>query len=323
MDRRALLGVLGMASLGASFGASFSGRASAAALAAATAPRSFDDEPLMKNPISLAQWSLHRHFGLGSPQERNPHPANPVDFPKIAKDDYGIARVEYVNQFYRTQIAQKGFAEDLRKRCDDLAVTSVLIMCDGEGLCGAEAESARATFASNHEKWLAMAKTLGCHAIRVNAIGEGDADAQVQRCADGLTKLLAVAKPFDLNVIVENHGGLSSDGEWVVRVMKQVNDPRCGTLPDFGNWRDASGVLHDPVKNTTCVLPFAKGVSAKSYDFNEKGDETLLDYPGLLKAVAASTYAGAIGIEYEGKRLSEPDGIRATKKILERFGCRA
>ena len=125
-------------------------------------------------------------------------------------------------------------------------------------------------------------------------------------------------------MIVENHGGLSSDGAWLVDVMKLVADrTSCGTLPDFGNWRDGSGKLIDPVRNVGLVAPYAKGMSAKSYDFDAKGNETLLDYPAILNVVAKSGYKGAIGIEYEGKRMSEHDGILATKAILERFGCRA
>ena len=139
--------------------------------------------------------------------------------------------------------------------------------------------------------------------------------------ADGLTKLLARAKPYGINVIVENHGGLSSDGSWVVGVMKAVNDPACGTLPDFGNWRDDKGVLQDPVKNVGLVAPFAKGCSAKSYDFDAAGNETLLDYPKLMEQVRAAKYTGPVGIEYEGKRMSEADGISATRKLLERLGC--
>ena len=130
-----------------------------------------------------------------------------------------------------------------------------------------------------------------------------------------------MALPYGLGVIVENHGGLSSDGAWVVGVMKAVNDPMCGTLPDFGNWRDGSGVLHDPVRNVGLVTPYAKGMSAKSYDFNAAGDETVLDYPKIMEQVHAAKYTGAIGIEYEGKRLGEAEGIVATKKLLERLGC--
>jgi sugar phosphate isomerase/epimerase len=286
--------------------------APAAGSVAATAARA-------KNPISLAQWSLHRRFGLCRPDERPSVLADPLDFGKIARDEFGITRLELVNSFYRPKIGEKGFAETLRKRFDGDGVESLLIMCDGEGLCGAADESARREFAANHAKWMELAKSLGCHSIRVNAIGEGTADEQAKRCADGLAKLVAAAKPFGLSVIVENHGGLSSDGNWLVGVIKAVNDPACGTLPDFGNWRDGGGTLVDPVRNVGLVMPFAKGVSAKSYDFDKDGNETLLDYPKLIEAVKKAGYTGAIGIEYEGKKLSEAEGIRATKALLERL----
>ena len=311
MDRRDALGILGLASLGGLVSHAL-GQSAAPAAATVTAPPA-------KNPISLAQWSLHRRFGLCKPEERPSVVADPMDFGKFAREEFGITRLELVNSFYRPRIAEKGFATALRKRFDDDGVQSLLIMCDGEGLCGSAEESARKEFAANHEKWLELAKALGCHSIRVNAIGEGTADEQAKRCADGLVKLVAAAKTYGLQVIVENHGGLSSDGSWVVGVIKAVNDPACGTLPDFGNWRDGSGTLVDPVRNVGLVVPFAKGVSAKSYDFDDKGNETLLDYPKLIEVVKKSGYTGAIGIEYEGKRLSEPDGIRATKALLERL----
>jgi sugar phosphate isomerase/epimerase len=244
-----------------------------------------------------------------------------MDFAKFTKTEFGISRVEYVNSFYRPRIAEKTLAAELKKRADDHGVSSVLIMCDGEGICGPADEKGRVQFAENHRKWLELAKALGCHSIRVNAIGEGTKDEQAKRCADGLAKLAAAAKPFGLGVIVENHGGLSSDGSWLAGVIKSVNDPAVGTLPDFGNWRDEKGVLHDPVKNVGFVAPFAKGCSAKSYDFDASGNETLLDYPKLIEQMRAVKYAGAIGIEYEGKKLSESDGINATRKLLERLGC--
>jgi len=273
------------------------------------------------NPISLAQWSLHRRFGLCKPQERPAKVDDPMDFAKISKSEFGISRLEYVNSFYRPRIGAKTLAAELKKRADDLGVTSLLIMCDGEGICGGADEKAREQFAENHTKWLELAKALGCHSIRVNAIGEGTKDEQAQRCSDGLAKLAATARPFGLSVIVENHGGLSSDGAWLAAVIKGVNDPSVGTLPDFGNWRDDKGVLQDPVKNVGLVAPFAKGCSAKSYDFDAAGNETLLDYPKLVEQMRAAKYAGAIGIEYEGKKMSESDGIVATRKLLERLGC--
>ena len=313
MNRRDILQLFGLASL-----AAVTPRTIASLT---TEPPAVNATP--KNPISLAQWSLHRRFGLCKPEERPAQVADPMDFAKFAKEEFGISRVEYVNSFYRPRIGEKTLAAEMKKRADDLGVKSVLIMCDGEGIAGAADEKARAEFAENHIKWIELAKALGCHSIRVNAIGEGNADEQTKRCADGLTKLLARAKPYGINVIVENHGGLSSEGSWVVGVMKAVNDPACGTLPDFGNWRDANGVQHDPVKNVGLVVPYAKGVSAKSYDFDANGNETTLDYPKIMEHVRNAKYAGAVGIEYEGKRLSEPDGIRASKKLLERLGCEA
>ncbi len=273
------------------------------------------------NPISLAQWSLHRTFGLCEPEEKPSVVLDAMDFAKISKEQYGISRIEYVNQFYRARADDATLASELRKRADDVGVASVLIMCDGEGLSGAAEASARKEFAANHSKWCALAAALGCTAIRVNARGEGSAEEQIDRCADGLTQLLAIAKPFGLKVIVENHGGLSSDGAWVVKLMETVRDPNCGTLPDFGNWRDEQGVLHDPVVNTRLVMPYAKGCSAKSYGFDAEGNETLLNYPKLLEIVRTSAYTGPVGIEYEGKRLSESEGILATKKLLVRLGC--
>ena len=310
MHRRDALQFLGLASLAAM-------TPPALAAIGSTAPRA---DPI-RNPISLAQWSLHRRFGLCKPEERPTKVDDPMDFAKITKSEFGLSRVEYVNSFYRPRIGETTLAAELKKRADDLGVTSLLIMCDGEGICGGADEKARAQFAENHKKWLELAKALGCHSIRVNAIGEGTKEEQAQRCRDGLSKLVAAAKPFGLNVIVENHGGLSSDGAWLAGVIKGVNDPAVGTLPDFGNWRDGGGVLQDPVKNVGLVAPFAKGCSAKSYHFDAAGNETLLDYPKLLEQMRAAKYDGAIGIEYEGKKMSETDGILATKKLLERLGC--
>ena len=317
MDRRHALGLLGIASLGGLVSQTLAQSALPPASSTESSPAA--KAATVKNPISLAQWSLHRRFGRGRPEERVAATASPMDFARIAREEFGISRVELVNSFYRDRMGEAGFAAELRKRADDAGVETLLIMCDGEGLCGAAEESARAAFAAHHVKWIELAKALGCHSIRVNAIGEGTPDEQVKRCADGLSKLVVVAKPFGLNVIVENHGGLSSDGNWLVWVIKAVNDPACGTLPDFGNWRDAAGALIDPVRNIELVMPFAKAVSAKSYDFDKDGNETLLDYPRLIAAVKAHGFTGAIGIEYEGKRLSEADGIRATKVLIERL----
>jgi sugar phosphate isomerase/epimerase len=171
----------------------------------------------------------------------------------------------------------------------------------------------------NHYKWVEAAEFLGCHSVRVNAHSGGSFDEQRDRAADGLRRLSEFAAPHRLNVIVENHGGLSSDGTWLAAVMKQVNHARCGTLPDFGNFDLGGGKRYDRYRGVEEMMPFARAVSAKSHDFDERGDETGTDYRRMLKLVLTAGYHGHLGIEYEGGRLSEPDGIRATKALLERI----
>jgi sugar phosphate isomerase/epimerase len=255
--------------------------------------------------ISLAQWSLHRAF-----REKK---ADPLLFAKLAKADYGITAVEYVNQFYKDKKKDEQYLKDLKKVADDEGVVSVLIMCDGEGALGDADEKKRATAVDNHKRWVEWAKFLGCHSIRVNAQSSGKPEEQLDRAADGLGKLTDFGDTMGIGVIVENHGGLSSNGEWLANVMKKVNKKGCGTLPDFGNFGG-----YDRYKGVDELMPFAKGVSAKSHDFDDKGNETKTDYRKMMDIVVKKhKYSGFVGVEYEGGKLSEPDGIKATKKLLE------
>lgn len=248
--------------------------------------------------ISLAQWSLHRTLFAG----RLDH----LDFPKAAKQEFGIDAVEYVNVFWRKK-SDPEYNRELRNRCDDLGVRSVLIMCDGEGALGDPDEARRRQAVENHRKWLDAAAALGCHSIRVNAHSGGTYDEQRDRAADGLRKLCELADPMGLYVIVENHGGLSSNGAWLAAVMKQVGHRRAGTLPDFGNFRVSDREVYDRYRGTAELMPFARGVSAKSYDFDDAGDETTIDYRRMMKIVLDAGYSGHVGVEYEGGRLSEAD----------------
>lgn len=266
-------------------------------------------EPPFK--ISLAEWSLHR--ALQKKQLTN------LDFPKAAKSDYGIDAVEYVNQFFKDKANDKEYLTELKKRCDDLGVRSVLIMCDGEGALGDADTNRRMKAVENHYRWVEAAKFLGCHSIRVNAQSSGTYDEQMERAADGLHKLCDFGAKHDINVIVENHGGLSSNGAWLAATIKKADHPRCGTLPDFGNFRVSQKEEYDRYKGVAELMPFAKGVSAKSYDFDESGNEKTIDYPKMMKIVLGAGYHGYMGIEYEGGRLSEPEGIKATKRLLERI----
>jgi sugar phosphate isomerase/epimerase len=260
-------------------------------------------QPLFK--ISLAEWSLHR--ALFGKKMTN------LDFPRVAKKDYGIDAVEYVNQFFKDRAKDEKYLKELKQVCDDNGVKSVLIMCDGEGALGDADDAKRQKAVENHYRWVEAAKFLGCHSIRVNAYSSGSYEEQIKRVADGLRKLCEFADRHDINVIVENHGGLSSNGAWLVAVMKKVDHKRVGTLPDFGNFGK-----YDRYKGVKEMMTYAKGVSAKSHDFDDMGNEKHTDYRKMLAIVLDAGYRGHLGIEYEGRSLSEPDGIRATKKLLEK-----
>ena len=280
-------------------------------LAAIAAPSAFAAQtkaPLFK--ISLAQWSLHKAFFAKK--------LDAMKFASIAKDDYGILAVEYVNQFYKDKKKDDGYLKDLKKVADDNGVTSVLIMCDGEGALGDADATKRSQAVDNHKRWVEWAKFLGCHSIRVNAQSSGTYDEQIERAADGLRKLTEFGATHKIHVIVENHGGLSSNGEWLAKVMKTVDLPGCGTLPDFGNFNLGNGKEYDRYKGVDELMPFAKGVSAKTHDFDDKGNETHTDYRKMMDIVVKKhKYNGFVGIEYEGGKIGEPEGIKVTKKLLE------
>jgi sugar phosphate isomerase/epimerase len=191
-------------------------------------------------------------------------------------------------------------------------------MIDGEGALGDPDEAKRTQAVENHYRWIDAAKFLGCRMIRVNAQSRGTAEEQMKLAADGLRRLTEYGAKAKIAVVVENHGGLSSNGQWLAGVMKQVNHPNCGTLPDFGNFRISKDEQYDRYKGVTELMPFAKAVSAKTHDFDEAGNETEIDYLKMMKIVAAAGYKGWVGIEYEGNKLGEMDGIRATKKLLEK-----
>lgn len=269
-------------------------------------------------PISLAQWSLHRQLRAGT--------VDALDFPALARHRFGLAAVEHVNQFYSPRMSGRpmpaDWATQLRKRADDAGVKSLLIMCDGEGRLGDPDPAARTQAVENHRPWLEAATTLGCHSIRVNAASEGSPDEQRRLASDGLGRLADLAKPLGLNVIVENHGGISSDGLWLAATLRSAGRDNLGSLPDFGNFRLSETRSSDRYRGVEAMLPLARGVSAKSYDFDAEGAETTIDYPRMMALVAASGYRGHLGVEYEGDRLSEDEGVRATIRLLERLGCR-
>ncbi len=259
--------------------------------------------------ISLAEWSLHKALFAGT--------LSADDFPRVAKHDFGIDAIEHVSVFLKDHVHDERRLASLRRRADDLGVASLLIMVDGEGALGDADAAARAAAIENHVKWLHAAHVLGCHSIRVNAYGSGTPEEHAAQAADSLHRLADLGG--GLNVIVENHGGLSSNGEWLAGVMRRANDPRVGTLPDFGNFHIDEQHEYDRYTGVEQMLPFAKAVSAKSYGFDAAGNETTIDYARMLKLVLAGGYHGHLGIEYEGEQLGERDGIAATLALLKRL----
>ena len=260
--------------------------------------------------ISLAEWSLHR--ALFKKTITN------LDFARLAKEDFGVTGLEYVNQFFKDKAKDQTYLKDLKSRADGYGLKNVLIMIDGEGMLGAPDEAERTKAVESHKPWIDAATFLGCHAIRVNAGSRGEYAEQQRLAADGLRRVGEYGASQGISVIVENHGGLSSNGEWLVGVMKLVGLPGVGTLPDFGNFRVSREQEYDRYKGVAELMPYAKGVSAKSHDFDPQGNETHTDYEKMLDIVIASAYRGFIGIEYEGETLGEPEGIKATKALIER-----
>jgi len=261
--------------------------------------------------ISLAQWSLHRALRGGQ--------FDNLDFPKVAREDFGIEGVEFVNQFFKDKAHDSAYLKDLKKRADDHDVTCVLIMIDGEGDLSQPDKEQRERAVENHKKWVDAASALGCHAIRVNTgnhYGPDDVGAVSEACS----ALAEYGAKHKISVICENHGGPSSNPDALIALMKAVDHPNFGTLPDFGNFPQKDGEFTlDIYEAIARMMPYAKGVSAKSFDFDDEGNETRLDFARIMKIVSDAGYTGYVGIEYEGSRLGEPEGIKATKKLLERL----
>ena len=277
--------------------------------------------------ISLAEWSLHRALEAGT--------IDHLDFPSIAKKEYGISAVEYVNGFFggkkmnfKEAAKDKAYLGELLKRSKEAGVVNHLIMIDNEGSLALPVDKERLMAVDNHKKWIEAAKFLGCKTVRVNLHGEGKSDEKKTASIDSLSRLGEFAKPMNINVVVENHGSDSSNGVWMADVMKKVNKPNVGTLPDFGNFcithpwgttQDGCENQYDIYKGVQELLPFAKGVSAKTYDFDSNGEQPKMDYKKLLDIVKASGFKGYIGVEFEGNTQPEAEGIRKTKALLEKY----
>lgn len=275
--------------------------------------------------LSLAQWSIHRMIkeeGL-----------DPYAFAEKAKA-WGFSGLEYVSQLYEKELAEKefsqeamdGFVQKSLEASKAHGLENLIIMVDHEGDLSAPEEAKRNEAVERHHKWVDAAAKLGCHSIRVNLMGSKVAEEWTTASIDGLKKLCAYAAPKNIDVIVENHGGFSSDAGMLVDVMKAVDMDNCGTLPDFGNFcveREDGSYFetkcikeYDRYKGITELMPYAKAVSAKSHDFDNEGNEIHTDYVKMMDIVLSAGYKGFVGVEYEGKELGEEEGILATKNLL-------
>ncbi|SHI55511.1 sugar phosphate isomerase/epimerase family protein [Pseudozobellia thermophila] len=277
-------------------------------------------EPFFK--LSLAQWSMHRMI-----REEG---VDPYTFAEKAKN-WGFTGLEYVSQLYNPELEDAGYSEEAmaafveksNAEAKKHGLENVLIMIDGQGNLAVSDEKERNETVEKHKKWVDAAAAMGCHAIRVNLNGSDDPEEWIKNSIDGLTKLSTYAKTKNINVLVENHGGLSSNGALHAQVMKAVGMDNCGTLPDFGNFciKRKQGTwdceeMYDIYKGVEELMPYAKAVSAKSHDFDAEGNETQIDYAKMLKIVKDHGYTGYIGVEYEGSELSEEEGIIATRDLL-------
>ena len=288
--------------------------------------------------ISLAQWSLHRSF-FGNTLEKgwgyfgqtlydNPDALlqgvlHPNDFPAIAMEQFNIDTIELVNTFYFSKSGDHNYWTAFKTQCQQLGVQVGLIMCDALGDLGDADESTRNAAVVNHHAWVDIAQMLGAHSIRVNASGQGSAEAVAANAIDGLTKLTAYGESKGVNIVVENHGGYSSNGQWLAAVIRAVGSSYCGTLPDFGNFclEGTPGNCtkeYDRYKGVAELAPLAKGLSAKAYDFDPTGNETTIDFLRMMQIARDAGYRGHVGIEYEGHSLTEAQGIKATQLLLNR-----
>jgi sugar phosphate isomerase/epimerase len=260
--------------------------------------------------ISLAEWSFHKALFGGKMTN--------LEFPMRAKKEFGINIVEYVSPFFNKKESDAAYLKELLTITKNEGIQNHLIMVDGEGELGDLDAAKRTKAIENHYKWVDAAKTLGCLTVRVNAAGNGSEQDVKTAVIDGLGRLTEHAKKSNINIIVENHGGYSSDGKWLSDVMKQVNSPFCGTLPDFGNFKISDEKQYDMYQGVKDLMPFAKGISAKTFKFDKDGNEPDIDYTKMFKIIHDAKFSGIVGIEWEGDGFSEEEGIKKTKALLEK-----
>lgn len=283
---------------------------------------SIDDMKNIKQDLrlSLAQWSFHKALLSGD--------LSHLEFIDKAAQ-MGFEGVEYVSTFFKDKVEDRNYLDSMNQRASRHHVQQLLIMVDIEKDLASPVEKERMQAVEDHFVWIDAAHYLGCHSIRVNLFGNGSKEETSISAITSLRQLCAYALPRNIHILVENHGGLSSDGSWLAGIIQETECANCGTLPDFDNfcikrennarWGKPCIEKYDRYKGVYELLPRARALSAKSYDFDENGFETTIDYNRMLELVLKSGYSGFIGVEYEGDRLSEVNGIQYTKRLIEKI----
>ena len=284
----------------------------------------FSNPQITRKKISLAQWSLHRAIKINQT-------LSPFDFSLKARE-MGFDAIEYVSSLYWNELKTKPIkkiTKTLLNNSKNHGIKNLLIMVDGEGDLASNNKNKRQKSVDNHKKWIEMAYNLGCHSIRVNLNGETRTNKWIEYSSESLTQLCLISKKDKINIIVENHGGLSSNASYLAKVMKNINLDNCGTLPDFGNFCikkiDPENYFsqcineYDKYQGMAELMPYAKAVSAKSYDFDSYGEESTIDFKRIIDITKEFNYDGYYGIEYEGLNLGENEGISKTKKLIEKY----
>ncbi|MEM8668985.1 MAG: TIM barrel protein [Planctomycetota bacterium] len=255
--------------------------------------------------IGIQQYTFHRWLNSGKLKH--------LDYPALAKEKLGITHIEYWNRPFGGRHTDKKFVGVLAERTTGEGMKNVLILVDGKHQLDSPDESERKKSIDEHKAWVDCAHQLGCDAIRVNCRSGGDRAENIRNAAAGMKPLCDYAKDASVKIVIEPHGGNSSDPEWLMGAMSAISHPNAGLLPDFNNFGRYN--RYEGVKK---CLPMAPAVCAKALAFDDKGNEKNTDFYRMLKIVYDSDYSGVITIEFEGRDLDPIEGSLKTKQLIEK-----
>jgi len=245
--------------------------------------------------ISLAQWALVQEIRDGKWTN--------LDFPRIAREDFGLNGIEFVNTLF--EVPTIDYLNQLKKNANAHGVKMVLIMIDAEGDGCEPTPELRKQFVINHKKWIDIAHYLGCHAIRTNCRGPKDVDEDeaLKWAAESYNMLLEYAVPAGISVCIENHGGVSNDPGWMISLLEKVDKLYFGSYPD---WRRPADDF-DNVEYLEKMLPWAVGMSYR----NQPTEELTAK---MIKMSHDAGYRGWYGIESSGR-----EAILQGKELLKKY----